>query len=56
MTGIEPTAPAEREEVGRLLLPVPCRNMHHLGDYLTAAYGEDVRMHSEGQWLIVTRP
>ena len=43
-------------EVARLRLPLPVRRMDHLVTYLEKAYGKDLVMHQEGEWIIVTEP
>lgn len=51
------TEPSEfGPEVARFLLPMPVRRMDRLSDWLESAYGPDLVMHQEGQWLVVTQP
>lgn len=46
----------QEREVARLLLPLPVRGLDRLSAYLENAYGKDLTMRQEGQWMIVERP
>jgi hypothetical protein len=53
----DPSDPPPRDvEVARLRLPVLIRGLDQLTDYLSDAYGADLRFDSEGEWMIFWKP
>lgn len=43
-------------EVARLQLPLPVKGLELLTDWLEDAYGQDLVMHQDDRWLVITQP